>query len=82
MKKHIVTIVDYGETCDGKARVLRVCDTKDEAVSFVREDMDDWYKHNNDDVTTPPLEIDCDRMSVRSVCGDRGCEWNIEEVEI
>lgn len=35
IEKWIVTAVDYGDTCDSKARVLKVCDTKEEAEAYV-----------------------------------------------
>lgn len=75
MKKYIVTVVDHGETCDGKARVLEVCNTKDEALAFVRADIEQWA----DERAGEGIEVDFDRMSAHydydSSCG---CEWNIE----
>ena len=77
MKKFIVTAVDISETADGKARVLAVCNTRDEAKSFVRNDMEDFI----DDNAEMNLIADFDKMSARTEDGAYGCEWNIEEVD-
>ena len=42
MKKFIVTAVDSGDTCDGKARVLAVCNTREEATAFVQADIEPY----------------------------------------
>lgn len=81
MKRWIVAYVDRGETCDGKARVLTVCSTKEEAQNEVRADIEKWA----DDRAGDNVVVDFDKMTAS--CGDRaradnGCEWNIEEVEI
>jgi hypothetical protein len=75
MKKYIVTAVDYGETCDGKARVLEVCNTKDEAKAFVCADIEQWV----DERAGENIVVDFDKMIVSVMDGtDNGCEWNIE----
>ena len=75
MNKYIVTAVDHGETCDGKARILDVCDTKDEALAFVRDDIEHWA----DERAGEGIEVDFDKMSTRYTDDtDNGCEWNIE----
>lgn len=78
MKKFIVTAVDSGETCDDKARVLTVCNTREEAKSFVTHDMEDFIN----DAAEMNLIADFDKMSARTEDGAYGCEWNIEEVDI
>lgn len=78
MKKFIVTVVDSSDTCDGKAHVLDVCSTKDEAVSLVRNDIERWC----DDRADGDYAVDFDSMSVWVSGSDDGCEWNIEEVEV
>ena len=82
MKRWIVTYVDRGETCDGKARVLTVCATKDEARNEVRADIEKWA----DDRAGMPIIVDFDKMSAKydwkTLDNADGCEWNIEEVEI
>lgn len=80
MKKWIVTAVGHGETCDGKARVLAVCDTKEEAANYIRNDMEDYLDNNVDE----GLVADFDRWSVgyKYQSFDTACEWNAEEVEI
>lgn len=78
MKKFIVTAVDTSDTADGKARVLTVCATHDEAQNFVKNDMEDFL----DDAAEMNPVADFDKMSVKTNDGMYGCEWNIEEVEI
>lgn len=77
MKKWIVTAVDYGETCDGKARVLQVCATKEEAKNWVRNDIETYA----DDHAGENVKVDFDKMSASFGDRDAGCEWNIEETE-
>lgn len=79
MKKlWIATYVDHGETCDGKARILRTCSTKEEAQNEVRADIEKWA----DDRAGENIEVDFDKMSASYRDRDEGCEWNIEGVEI
>ena len=80
MKKWIVTCVDYGESCDGKARVLKACDTKEEAEAYIRNDMEDYM----DDHANEGLIANFDKWSVGYdfETDSKGCEWNAEEVEI
>lgn len=76
IKLWIVTAVDHDETCDGKARVLEVCKSKEEANAFVRSDIEKWA----DDRATEDIYVDFDAMAAGYNCNaDEGCEWNIEE---
>ena len=78
-EKWIVTAVDHGDTCDGKARVLCVCATKEEAEAYVRADIESWA----DERAGEDIEVDFDKMSAHYEYNtDNGCEWNIEKVEI
>ena len=79
MKKFIVTAVDSGETCDGKARVLEVCNTREEAKAFIQADIEEWVNERAGEC----VEVDFDKMSAHyAYNNDNGCEWNIEEVDI
>ena len=78
MKKFIVTAVDSGDTCDGKARVLGVCNTREEAKAVVQNDIETWA----DEREGEDIEVDFDKMSAYHNCNYDGCEWNIEEVDI
>ena len=78
-KRWIVTAVDHGETCDGKARVLEVCKSKEEAEAYVRADIESWA----DERASEGIEVDFDHMSAHyDYNTDNRCEWNIEEVEL
>ena len=82
MKKiWIATYVDRGETCDGKARVLKACATEEEARNEVRADIEKWA----DDRAGENVIVDFDKMSASygdCARADDGCEWNVEETEI
>jgi len=76
IKLWIVTAVDHGETCDGKARVLEVCKSKEEAKAFARSDIEKWA----DDRAAEDIYVDFDAMAAGyNGNADEGCEWNIEE---
>lgn len=78
MKKWIVTAVDTSESADGKARVLSVCDTEEQAKAFVRNDMESYA----DDAAGMDLVVDFAKMSAHTKDYSYGCEWNLEEVEV
>ena len=76
VKLWIATYVDHGETCDGKARVLDVCKSKEEAEAAVRNDIEKWA----DDHAAENIYVDFDAMAAGyNGNADEGCEWNIEE---
>jgi len=76
IKLWIATYVDYGETCDGKARVLDICKSKEEAQAAVRNDIEKWA----DDRAGENVYVDFDAMAAGyNDTADNGCEWNIEE---
>ena len=79
-KRWIVTVVDYGETCDGKARVLEVCKSEEEAKAFVRNDIEEWADH----YAGEEVHVDFNRMSAQhyGYNNNDGCEWNIQAVEV
>ena len=70
--------LESGETCDGKARVLKACATKEEALNEVQADIENWA----DDRAGENVEVDFDKMSVSDHDRDEGCEWCIEEVGV
>ena len=77
-KLWIAAYVDHSETCDGKARILKACSTKEEAQNEVRADIEKWA----DDRAGENVEVDFDKMSVSDRDRDEGCEWCIEETVI
>jgi len=77
MVKYIVIYTDFGDSCDGFARVLGTHDTKEAAMKDMKEDIAIWKKENK----RRPLTInkgDC------ILLGDEedGCQWQILEVEV
>ena len=82
MKRWIVTVADSGDTCDGKARVLAVCKTEEEARAFVRNDMEERVDSATDDTGDCSYEVvDFDKMSLSTHTCENSCEWNVEEIE-
>ena len=78
MKLWIATAVDYGDSRDGKARVLGVFKSYDEARIYVDGDIFDWVERNCED----GVKCDFDKMAARSGCDDSiRCKWNIEEAD-
>ena len=80
IKRYVVTAVDFDVDghCDGKARVLATCKSKDEAKNFVIEDMREYV----DEHANESMVMDEDSMQVFTNDSMNGCEWNIEDVEI
>ena len=80
IKRYIVTAVYFDDEghCDGKARVLAACKSKDEAKDFVIEDMREYV----DEHANESMVMDEDIMQVRTDDCMNGCEWNIDDVEI
>ena len=79
-KRFIVTAVDHdiNGNCDGKARVLGVFKTREEAKNYVDEDIREWIDEHADE----GYVCDFDKMSAWYDYGDSDrCEWNIEEIE-
>ena len=82
MKRWIVTVVDSGDTCDGKARVLAVCKTEEGARAFIRNDMEERVDDATDDEGNCTYDVvDFDKMSLSTYNGISSCEWNVEEIE-
>ena len=80
IKRYVVTAVDFDVDghCDGKARVLAVCKTEDEAKNFTLEDMREYAdRHANEGMV-----LDDERLRVAEDDSMNGCEWNIEDIEI
>jgi hypothetical protein len=78
MKTYIITAVDSGDTCDGKARVLKACATYEAAREFVKQDIKQYITNANG----YPLKVDWEKLSACAEDNTFGCEWNIEELDI
>lgn len=72
-KAYILTAVDHGETCDGKARTLGVFFDRNAAQKALNEDMD-YYKAMHPTYTEGELAVTDE--------DGNGCEWNIEDKDI
>lgn len=82
MMTYIVTVVDNGGTNDGRARVLGVCKTMEEAKVYVENDIaylvDVVETQNGTVVSKSSMDL-----VFMNVCGEEFTTlYNIEEVEI
>ena len=77
-KLFIVTAVDTSETADGKAVVVDVCNTREEAVNVIKNDMESYV----DDAAGMELVVDFDKWSAHTEDYSYGCEWNISEHDL
>ena len=72
-RRWVVTYVDRGDTCDGKARIRGIYDSRDEAVSELVKDMDAYASKN------PGASVN--KADWSADLGDgAGCDWNVEGV--
>lgn len=77
-KIFIATAVDLSETADGKALVLDVCSTKEDAINVIKNDMESYVSN----AAEMDLVVDFDKMSVHPEDYSYGCEWNICEHDL
>ena len=72
----VVTAVDIGDSCDGKARVLKICRSKEEAEQYIHDDMTDYYLSHR-------CVINSDKMCAWTDFSEtNGCIWNLEKIHI
>ena len=84
VKKWIVICIDYGDSCDGKPRLLQVLNSKEEAYEWAKKDIQEMIDNSTSDNGDCPYVCDFDKLSVR--CKNEedngGCEWNIQKITI
>ena len=71
----VVTAVDIGDSCDGKARVLKICRSKEKAEQYIHDDMLEYSLGGVD------CKVDSVKLSVYRN-ENEGCEWNLEKIHI
>lgn len=74
---YAVTMVEYGDSVDGKARVVGVYETKEEACFEMHQAAQKYYE----DLGLDRIELKTDSASVGDT-GDCGCEYKVEKVEV
>ena len=74
----IVTAVDTSETANGKAIVIDVCGTREEALNVIKNDMESYV----DDAAGMELVVDFDKWSAHNKDYTYGSEWNISEHDL
>lgn len=73
---YVITAVDYGPGCSGKAIVIGVFDKKDQAVEALHHDMEVWAETNNG-------TYDFDRKSAACTAyPDIHCEWQLHDQKV
>ena len=74
-KKYIVIYTDYGDSCDGYARILGSYKTKEKAKYEMNEDIKYYRRRNDHPVTTNQGDV--------FMLGDElsGCLWQLLEME-
>ena len=77
-KLFIVTAVDTSETADGKAIVIDVCSTREEALNVIKNDMESYV----DNAAGMELVVDFDKWSAHNKDYTYGSEWNISEHDL
>ena len=77
-KLFIVTAADTSETADGKAIVIDVCSTREEALNVIKNDMESYV----DDAAGMELVVDFDKWSAHNKDYTYGSEWNISEHDL
>lgn len=82
MKKFYVLIyTDFGDSCDGFARVFKTYPTKEEAQKEMQSDIKYWCKQNNMD-RNEDVRVDYpDCVMMGDECRF-GCQWQILEIEV
>ena len=76
--KYIVIYTDFGDTCDGLARVSGVFNTQADAVDEMKKDVE-YYLDQNPDLTVTDQQVP-NWFLVGDE--DNGCQWQILEVEV
>lgn len=81
MNKYVLIYTDFGDTCDGLARVSGVYNTQKEAYEEMRADVECYLQkqHNN-----PDMEEVTEENDIYVLVGDDqdGCQWQILEITI
>ena len=75
-KVYTVIYTDFGDSCDGFARILGTYKTKDDALNAMNKDIADYRKDNGLPYTID--KGDC------ILLGDEhyGCQWQILEIKM
>lgn len=78
MTKYILIYTDFGDTCDGLARVSGIFDTREQAAEKMKKDVA-WYLDEN-----KTLDITDQQIPSWILVGDNqnGCQWQILELGV
>ena len=80
-KKFVVIYTDFGDTCDGFARISGIFNSIDEARADMDKDIKFWCQDNDMD-REEDVQVDYpDRVLMGDEC-EFGCQWQILEVDM
>lgn len=83
IRRYILTVVDYGDTCDGKARVLGMFKTHQEAYDKMEADAKEKAKEIYEDEEDANIGTDINWWDASvGEFAPCGYEYKIEEVEV
>ncbi len=78
MTKYVLIYTDFGDTCDGLARVSGIFNTQIDAVNEMKLDVNHYLNHN------PNLAVTDQQVPNWLLVGneDNGCQWQILEITV
>ena len=80
MIKYVVIYTDFGDTCDGLARVSGVFNSQDEAYKEMRADVELYLQENHNN---PDIKVTEESDDYILVGDDQdGCQWQILKLEV
>jgi hypothetical protein len=80
MIKYVVIYTDFGDTCDGLARVEGIYDSRPEAYDAMRADVEVYLQSNHNN---PDIKVTEENDNYILVGDDEsGCQWQILELEV
>lgn len=78
--KYILIYTDFGDTCDGLARIEGIYNSQDEAYEEMHADVELYLQENHNN---PNAEV-TEENDKYILVGDNqdGCQWQILETEV
>ena len=85
-KKFVIMAVDRNDCSDEILKKLKECDSREEAVEYIREDMRGYcdnytFVDKETGKTVGPKVYDEDKFYIESDGGEASCQWSIVEVD-
>lgn len=86
-KKFVVMAVGRNDRSDETPKKLKECDSREEAVEYIHEDMRDYcdnytFVDEKTGKTVGPKVYDEDKFYIESASSESSCQWSIVEVDV